>query len=162
MADIKFNVIEKPDASGFFIYKTGNTTISPMAFLTITNNYGDEFTQYNFSNDDITAFNTTANGVEIKAVDIGSAELKDGIYVFELLSGQGNGSANSGTHTEGFAAIITSKVIKDALSYRLRMTKAVKDYIQEKVLILNNLAFAAHTGNPASFSVNLEILQRME
>ena len=64
--------------------------------------------------------------------------------------------------TEGFAAIITGSKIKEFLSYRPYLDYKNKDEILENMRLLNNLAYAASTGNTTAFSENLLILQQLD
>lgn len=64
--------------------------------------------------------------------------------------------------TEGFAAIITGSKIKEFLSYRPYLDYKSKDEILENMRLLNNLAYAASTGNTTAFSENLLILQQLD
>ena len=160
MAEIKFDVLEKPDASGFYIYRTGDILVSETTTLIVTNE--DDTYEYVFTDEDITAFNETNEGVEITTVDLSISELKDGIYTFELFSEQPNDSVDTGSHIEGFAAKITNEVIKELLGYRFRMTKSSKEFLQEKSFILSNLEYSASINNMDSFKDNLKILQKMK
>lgn len=64
--------------------------------------------------------------------------------------------------TEGFAAIITGNKIKGFLSYRPYLDYKNKDEILENMRLLNNLAYAASTGDTIAFSENLLILQQLD
>ena len=159
MAEIKFNVLEKPDASAFTIVNEG-TDVATNATLTITSpNTDDTEATIVITGDDLIAFNGDGLNIIFSSTSFTgvNGKFEDGIYNFNIVAD----NSDEGDHVEGFAAIITAEVIKDALSYRTRMTKAVKEYIQEKMMLLNNLAYAASTGNQDSFNSNLSILQRM-
>jgi hypothetical protein len=161
MADIKFNVLEKADGKSFFIYKTDGESLASGATLEVKDpNYvqaGDEWT-YPFTDDDIILVNNGSPGLEITAstLRIGTT-FEDGIYKFIITSG-----ANSGEHTEGFSALVTSNVIKESLAYRFYENRATKEYIQEKMRLLNNLAYAASVGAEEAFNTNLSMLERMQ
>jgi hypothetical protein len=158
MATIQFNVLEKADATGMFIYKTGGVDVVEGAILTTTlpDNTSEE---YPFLAQDAIDFNAASPGLELSASDaIKRVIFEDGIYKFEIESGL---TPDEGEHTEGFSAIITSNVIKDALAYRFYDNRATKEYIQEKMRLLNNLAYAASVGAEAAFNTNLSMLERM-
>lgn len=155
MAEIKFNVLEKADATGFNIYKTGGADAVTGQELTLIDPQDDTYT-YIFSELDAVEFNAGLSGLEINVSDItGGSSFPDGIYKFSF------DTVADSSHTEGFAAVITLEVIKESLSYRPRLTKAVKEYIQEKIMLLNNLSYAAAISDEEAFNSNLEILQRM-
>ena len=152
--DTTFNVREKADGTSFFIF--GDTDSNSLT-LTVTSNVGDPSLLLVITGDDLVAFKGTGFEITANAVGYGTV-FTDGIYQFSIDDGI---ALDPITHSEGFSAIITNHVIKDALAYRLHWTKVLKDYILEKMMLLNNLAYAASTGNPDSFMQNLSILQRM-
>jgi hypothetical protein len=163
MADITFNVREAADAESFVIYNTGSNDVAEgdtltIAFTDVGSNPVTILDAYTLLTADAAAFNS-ADGWEIDVnfagLDVGTV-FKDGIYLFTI------GGTNEGTWTEGFAAEISESVMVDSLGYRIYQTSAVKDYINEKIRILNNLRYAAQIGATDKFLENLEILQRME
>jgi len=97
------------------------------------------------------------SGFTINAADVGVEKFKDGIYTFKLDDGTTTISL-----TEGFAAIVTEDVIKDALSYRIYQPIAIKQRIQEKMMLLNFLYYASSIGDSDSFQSIIEMLQRMK
>lgn len=155
MAEISFNVREKADATAFYIYNTGTTVSTD---LTLTVSYASvSVGTFSITGDDLIAFNT-AGGLELTTSDINYATstFLDGIYTFTL-----NDGVDDSTHVEGFPSIIKLDVIKEALSYRAYQTKAVKDYIVEKNMLLTNLKYSATVGDASKFNENLLMLQRM-
>jgi len=104
--------------------------------------------------------------MEITPILLGLAgdTFEDGIYDFSLqISPAGGGYSASYTYsyTEGFAALITAEKIKEFLSYRIYLDYKTKDEILENMRLLNNLAYAASTGDTQSFLDNLDILQQL-
>lgn len=156
MATITFNVQESADASYFTIVNAG-TDIAGALTLTITDPDSTDYTYTIAVGDNLTAFNGT--GLELTVSDISYAEsiFADGVYQFTL-----NDTVDDSTIYEGFNAIILQDGMKEALSYRVYLTKAQKDYILEKMLYLNNLSYAASVGATDKFNENLEVLQNMQ
>ena len=154
-SEFSFSIIERNDALGFII--KGSTDKTSLV-LTIVNNYQDTFKPIIIDGENLMAF-LSDSGFTINAVDVGVEKFKDGIYTFEL-------SVNDGTTTisltEGFAAIVTEDVIKDALSYRIYQPIAIKQRIQEKMMLLNFLYYASSIGDSDSFQSIIEMLQRMK
>lgn len=156
MATISFNVLESSDAGSFTITNTGDDVATDPITLTVTDPEGDDYT-FSIAGTDLTAFNS-ADGLEVTTTDLSySGDFEDGIYVFTL-----NDGVDDSEITEGFAAVITDSVMTESLAYRVYETKAQKDYINEKMRLLNNLAYSASVGSTDKFTENLEILQRME
>lgn len=89
----------------------------------------------------------------------------DGIYDFSLQIDPGDttvwSAAYTYSYTEGFAAVITAEKIKEFLSYRIYLDYKTKDEILENMRLLNNLAYAASTGDTQSFLDNLDTLQQL-
>jgi len=150
---LEFSIIERNDALGFII--KGSTDETSLV-LTIVNNYQDTFNSIIIEEENLTAF-LSDSGFTINAVDVGVEKFKDGIYIFELKDGTTTISL-----TEGFAAIVTEDVIKDALSYRIYQPIAIKQRIQEKMMLLNFLYYASSIGDSDSFQSIIEMLQRMK
>ena len=110
---------------------------------------------------------TELASIELTPSDIGLTgdTFEDGIYTFLLQispAGAGYSSDYTYTYSEGFAAIITGSKIKEFLSYRPYLDYKSKDEILENMRLLNNLAYAASTGNTTAFSENLLILQQLD
>jgi len=150
---LKFSIIERNDALGFII--KGSTDETSLV-LTIVNNYQDTFKPIIIEKENLMAF-LSDSGFTINAADVGVEKFKDGIYTFELDDGTTTISL-----TEGFAAIVTEDVIKDALSYRIYQPIAIKQRIQEKMMLLNFLYYASSIGDSDSFQSIIEMLQRMK
>lgn len=149
-----FNILEKVDASGFTI---SGTTDATSLTLTIQNNYNDTFTPVTITGENLTLFETT--GLFISAIDVGATEgyFKDGIYTFIL-----NDGVIPVSITEGFAAIVTKDVIGEALSYKVYFPESYKKIIQEKMMFLSFLDYAASIGDADSFQIFIETLQRLK
>jgi len=150
---LKFSIIERNDALGFII--KGSTDETSLV-LTIVNNYQDTFKPIIIEEENLMAF-LSDSGFTINAADVGVEKFKDGIYTFEL-----KGETTTISLTEGFAAIVTEDVIKDALSYRIYQPIAIKQRIQEKMMLLNFLYYASSIGDSDSFQSIIEMLQRMK
>ncbi len=155
MATITFNVLESADATYFTIVNMGSNVATPLT-LTVTD---PDSVTYNYTitaGDLLNSFNGL--GLKITAATLGYSATKfaDGIYQFTL-----NDSVDNSTIYEGFNAVILQDGMKSALSYRVYLPKATKDYILEKMLYLNNLSYAASVGATDKFNENLEILQNM-
>ena len=155
MATITFNVLESADATYFTIVNTGGTVATPL-ILTVTDTNS---VSYNYTIT-VGALLDSFNGLGLKitAATLGYSATKfaDGIYQFTL-----NDSVDNSVIYEGFNAVILQDGMKSALSYRVYLPKATKDYILEKMLYLNNLSYAASVGATDKFNENLEILQNM-
>ena len=156
MATITFNVLESADATYFTIVNTGSTVATPLT-LTVTDPNSVDYTFNITSGTYLDAFNGA--GLELDVSDISYAEsvFADGVYQFTL-----NDGVDDSTIYEGFNAVILQDGMKEALSYRVYLTKAQKDYILEKMLYLNNLSYAASVGATDKFNENLEVLQNMQ
>ena len=152
-SEFSFSIIERNDALGFII--KGSTDETSLV-LTIVNNYQDTFNPITIKEENLMAF-LSDSGFTINAADVGVEKFKDGIYTFELDDGTTTISL-----TEGFAAIVTEDVIKDALSYRIYQPIAIKQRIQEKMMLLNFLYYASSIGDSDSFQSIIEMLQRMK
>ena len=152
-SEFSFSIIERNDALGFII--KGSTDETSLV-LTIVNNYQDTFKPIIIEKENLMAF-LSDSGFTINAADVGVEKFKDGIYTFELDDGTTTISL-----TEGFAAIVTEDVIKDALSYRIYQPIAIKQRIQEKMMLLNFLYYASSIGDSDSFQSIIEMLQRMK
>lgn len=152
-SEFSFSIIERNDALGFII--KGSTDKTSLV-LTIVNNYQDTFKPIIIEKENLMAF-LSDSGFTINAADVGVEKFKDGIYTFELDDGTTTISL-----TEGFAAIVTEDVIKDALSYRIYQPIAIKQRIQEKMMLLNFLYYASSIGDSDSFQSIIEMLQRMK
>lgn len=152
-SEFSFSIIERNDALGFII--KGSTDKTSLV-LTIVNNYQDTFKPIIIEKENLMAF-LSDSGFTINAVDVGVEKFKDGIYTFKLDDGTTTISL-----TEGFAAIVTEDVIKDALSYRIYQPIAIKQRIQEKMMLLNFLYYASSIGDSDSFQSIIEMLQRMK
>lgn len=89
---------------------------------------------------------------------------EDGIYDFSMQispAGAGYSASYTYNYTEGFAAVITAEKIREFLSYRIYLDYKTKDEILENMRLLNNLAYAAATGDTQSFLDNLDTLQQL-
>ena len=64
--------------------------------------------------------------------------------------------------TEGFAAIITGKKIKEFSNYRIYLDYRIRNSILDNLILTTNLANAASTGNTTAFSENLLTLQKLD
>lgn len=155
MATIIFNVLESADATYFTIVNTGSNVATPLT-LTVTD---PDSVTYNYTIT-VGALLDSFNGLGLKitaaALGYGATKFADGIYQFTL-----NDSVDNSVIYEGFNAVILQDGMKSALSYRVYLPKATKDYILEKMLYLNNLSYAASVGATDKFNENLEILQNM-
>lgn len=155
MAAITFNVQESADASYFTIVNEGVDVATQLTLTVIDPNS----VTYNYTITTGTLLNSfNGAGLEITAATLGYGNTKfaDGIYQFTL-----NDGVEDSTIYEGFNAVILQDGMKSALSYRVYLPKATKDYILEKMLYLNNLSYAASVGATDKFNENLEILQNM-
>ena len=63
--------------------------------------------------------------------------------------------------TEGFAAIIADKVMREAANYKLEMNLQMKEAIWDRIVLLNNLSMAATVGSIGNFEDNLKLLERI-
>lgn len=155
MAAITFNVQESADASYFTIVNEGVDVATQLILTVIDPNS----VTYNYTIT-VGALLDSFNGLglEITAATLGynATKFADGIYQFTL-----NDGVKDSTIYEGFNAVILQDGMKSALSYRVYLPKATKDYILEKMLYLNNLSYAASVGATDKFNENLEILQNM-
>ena len=156
MATITFNVEESADASYLTIVNEG-ADVAVQLILTVTDPDSVAYTYTITTGTKLDAFNGA--GLEITVSDLSYAEavFADGVYQFTL-----NDSADDSTIYEGFNAVILQNGMKEALSYRVYLPKAQKDYILEKMLYLNNLSYAASVGATDKFNENLEVLQNMQ
>lgn len=153
MAAITFNVQESADASYFTIVNEGVDVATQLTLTVIGPNVTYDYTIT------VGALLDSFNGLglEITAATLGYAtKFADGVYQFTL-----NDGVEDSTIYEGFNAVILQDGMKSALSYRVYLPKATKDYILEKMLYLNNLSYAASVGATDKFNENLEILQNM-
>lgn len=155
MATITFNVLESADATYFTIVNTGSTVATPLTLTVIDPNS----VVYNYT---ITvgalldSFNGLGLEITAATLEYNATKFADGVYQFTL-----NDDVDNSTIYEGFNAVILQDGMKSALSYRVYLPKATKDYILEKMLYLNNLSYAASVGATDKFNENLEILQNM-
>lgn len=105
-----------------------------------------------------------AQGIEIFAGDIGypGTLFEDGIYDFTVTLN----FTVEGTHVFddvfGFSAQIVGDVMKEALAYREAQSKSHREYVLERVRLMNNLYYAAETGQLEYFQLNLDQLQNIE
>jgi hypothetical protein len=155
MAAITFNVQESADASYFTIVNEG-VDVATQLTLTVID---PDSVPYNYTITVGALLNSfNGLGLEITAATLGynATKFADGIYQFTL-----NDGVEDSTIYEGFNAVILQDGMKSALSYRVYLPKATKDYILEKMLYLNNLSYAASVGATDKFNENLEILQNM-
>ena len=156
MATITFNVEESADASYLTIVNEG-ADVATQLTLTVTDPDSVVYTYTITTGTKLNSFNGA--GLEITVSDLSYAEavFADGVYQFTL-----NDSVDDSTIYEGFNAVILQDGMKEALSYRVYLPKAQKDYILEKMLYLNNLSYAASVGATDKFNENLEVLQNMQ
>jgi hypothetical protein len=156
MATITFNVEESADASYLTIVNEG-ADVATQLTLTVTDPNSVVYTYTITTGTKLNSFNGA--GLEITVSDLSYAEavFADGVYQFTL-----NDSVDDSTIYEGFNAVILQDGMKEALSYRVYLPKAQKDYILEKMLYLNNLSYAASVGATDKFNENLEVLQNMQ
>lgn len=159
MAEVTFDVLEAANAESFNIYSEEESDITGTVTLEVTTPDETSYTK-EFTVDELAEFNSSA-GLDITAnALIGSTVFADGIYTFTLT--EVSTGFDESTLTEGFAAVITKSVMIDSIAYDVNMTKAEKDYHNERIRLLNNLAYSAQIGATSKFTENLEILQRME
>lgn len=155
MATITFNVLESADATYFTIVNTGSTVATPLT-LTVTDPDSVDYTFNITSGTYLDAFNGAGLELDVSSISYAESIFADGVYQFTL-----NDGVDNSTIYEGFNAIILQDGMKEALSYRVYQTKAQKNYILEKMLYLNNLAYAASVGATDKFNENLVVLQNM-
>ena len=159
MAEITFSVLEASDAESFTVTNTSSTiTPSHDITLTLTDSEDDDYTFTIAVGDDLDDFN--GDGLEVTLDDVGytGSVFADGIYTILLTCDDFDDTTN----TEGFAAVITDSVMTESLAYRVYLTAAQKEFMNEKIRLLNNLAYAAEVGAIDAFEENLEVLERME
>ena len=145
MAEILFDIEELSDASGFEVIPGEYTATNDVVIAwTSTGNFSGELPL------------SAAEFNEGYTYEDTPGAFIDGVYSFTATSGD-----DTGSRTEGFVAIITDRTIKEALTYRIYLTKAQKDWINEKMRLLNNIRYAAAVGASDKFVENLEVLQRM-
>ena len=156
MATITFNVEESADASYLTIVNEG-ADVATQLTLTVTDPDSVVYTYTITTGTKLNSFNGA--GLEITVSDLSYAEavFADEVYQFTL-----NDGVDDSTIYEGFNAVILQDGMKEALSYRVYLPKAQKDYILEKMLYLNNLSYAASVGATDKFNENLEVLQNMQ
>lgn len=156
MAEIKFDVLEAANAESFNIYSEEESDVTGTVTLEVVAPDETSYTK-EFTAEELAEFNSS-DGLDITANTlVGDTTFTDGIYTFNL-----DGTFDESTVTEGFAAVITKSVMIDSIAYDVNMTKAEKDYHNERIRLLNNLAYSAQIGATSKFTENLEILQRME
>ena len=158
MATRTFNVLESADATYFTITNTGADVAVELTLTVIDNSTSDSYTFTIAAGTDLDDFNGAGLiiGVDDLVPSYGSSAFTDGNYTFTI-----NDGVDDSTITEGFAAIQTQSVMKEALGYNVYLSQAAKTYIQEKILYLNNLAYAASVGSTDKFTENLNVLERM-
>lgn len=156
MAAITFNVQESADASYFTIVNEG-ADVETQLTLTVTAPNGETYDYTITDGASLDSFNGLGLKITTATLGYNATKFADGIYQFTLL----NDEVDASTIHEGFNAVILQDGMKSALSYRVYLPKATKDYILEKMLYLNNLSYAASVGATDKFNENLEILQNM-
>jgi len=158
--DVSFSIVESSDATSFNIKNTGDTYV-PSSTLTlyIGNSTVTMDWEFEITGDNLTSFNSS-DGLDITCSDCGYTDstFEDEVYYFRLA----DNSVYSEYVVEGFASVITDSVFKESLTYRIYQTSAQKDYINEKIRLLNNLGYAAYLGDADKFRENLEMLQLLE
>lgn len=101
------------------------------------------------------------SGIQITPADLGldGDVFEDGIYSFVVVVNTTFTSTPS--VIEGFAATITSLVMKDSLNYRTYIDTKIKGRILEQNRLLDNLSYSAQIGAQAYFNENLLMLQKI-
>lgn len=105
------------------------------------------------------------NGIEIFThdIDFPSEKFTDGIYDFRLwVKDTFDDEYYSGSVVMGFCAVITGEVMKSSLSYKTSEKRTYKEWLLERMRLLDNLRYSADTGNLQHFQDNLTTLQRLK
>jgi hypothetical protein len=169
---LKFDILEAPDARSFVFYdRTGNHNL---------NNPGG-WGAPNAANTSVTSATLTAKNVksplDVKTFTLPtdsatwsgvgvenfhpSGIFDDGVYLFEL-SVTAGGITYTATAHFGFAALIKAETMQQCLAYTPRIERKLKEFIEEKMRLLNNLYYAAQTGQIDHFQDNLVSLQKLK
>lgn len=165
----KFDIQEAPDAKSFILYdKTGeyNVTTNPGGWgggnaekISVTAAY---INVKNWKTPGvIDTYTITApvidweNGVELTKLE---GIFDDGVYEMEVFL---NNVAEAVMNV-GFAAIVKSDTMKQCLSYSPIADRRLKDLIEEKMRLLNNLYYSADTNQIDHFLDNLTALQKLK
>jgi hypothetical protein len=109
--------------------------------------------------------NYWTNGVEIFTYDVNfiGDTFTDGVYDFRLqVIDNFNEEHLSDALVMGFCAVITGKVMKESLSYKISDKRTYKEWVLEKMRLLDNLRYSAETGNLQHFQDNLSTLERIK
>lgn len=109
---------------------------------------------------------TWTNGIEIFVHDLSNTvedRFPDGIYDFRVqVISTTDDEYLSDSLVMGFCAIITGEVMKDSLAYRVSSKKTYREWLLERMRLLDNLRYSAETGNIQHFEDSLLTLQRLK
>lgn len=167
-----FTITEKSDASSLkFIDVTGdynaltntggwgtpNTGRSEVTIFQIQLTFDGTLYTYDLPSVDEADIISLQYGIDLEPSDFGISEFADGIYQFEVLVN----AILSEPIVEGFAAIVSDKVYKDNLNYRLYLDQSNKSRILEQSRLLDNLISASNVGSTNFFEENLQYLENI-
>ena len=174
---MNFTIVESANGEYFtFTDTTGNynVTTNPTGWGTpnYTKDLGTNPVRLLVSYNNINYYYTFASLTELASIELTPTNIgltgdtfEDGIYTFLLQispAGAGYSSDYTYTYSEGFAAIITGKKIKEFSNYRIYLDYRIRNSILDNLILATNLANAASTGNTTAFSENLLMLQKLD
>ena len=165
----KFDIEESPDAKSFMFYDvTGAYSNENTGGWGAPNiEYGDvtsaKLVMRKFKGEDVKEFALPTDaeiwkdGVEIFKSEDTSGVFVDGAYEFIVYFDDEKVSSRG----FGFAALIKAEVMVLSLNYRPDMDRRLKELVQEKIRLLDNLYYAGQTGQIEYFVENLTQLQKL-
>ena len=165
----RFTIEEAPDAKSFMFYDITGAYSSENAGGWGAPNieYEDvtsaKLVMRKFKENDVKEFilpldvEIWKDGVEIFKIKDTSDIFIDGAYEFIVYFDDEEVSSRG----FGFAALIKAEVMTLSLNYRPDMDRRLKELIQEKIRLLDNLHYAGQTGQIEYFVENLTQLQKL-
>lgn len=147
-------VEESVDAT-YFTIQLYNPSVTPFTTEGVILSFIEEDKTYTYT---FEAEDNLLEGVQITPTMLAlpTNVFNDGIKTFTI---EFNGE--TATTTEGFAAIVADKVMREAANYTLEMDYQMKEAIWDRVMLLGNLSMAATVGSIGSFERNLKLLERV-
>ena len=165
----RFDIEELPDAKSFMFYDiTGAYSSENAGGWGVPNIEYEDVTSAKilmrkFKGEDVKEFTLPADaelwkdGVEIFKNEGTPDVFEDGAYEFTVYFDD----AAMSSRGFGFAALIKAEVMTQSLNYRPDMDRRLKELVQEKVRLLDNLYYAGETGQIEYFIENLKQLQKL-
>lgn len=151
---VLLSVEESIDASYFTIQRTGGDTVT-VTEGTVLHVYLDNVELDNSIT--FTASDDIDTGIIVNASEFSLTSFEDGIYSF--IYNDTDDTTELGTATEGFAAVVAGQVMRNSLTYRVGLDYKTRYTLQEEIMLLNNLSFAATLGSVNDFNDNLQMLE---